>query len=118
MEVGAQPYSIHRNVDAFSDPETWNPERWDTDNDLDKFRSMKRYSFAFGAGPRMCIGMPLAMTEMKMLVARIFSTYAAELSPEWFLGNGEVRPEGDRGELWPLKNKPWKKREPIVFRRI
>lgn len=66
----------------------------------------------------MCIGLPLAITEMKMFIARMFSTYATEFSPEWFLEDRKVRPEEDRGELWSSKNKPWKKHEPILFQRL
>ena len=118
MEIGAQPYSIHRNQKAFPEAETWSPERWEVPDNPDGFRSMKRHSFAFGAGPRMCIGMPVALTQMKMLLGRIYSTYETSLSPEWFLKNGQVRPEEDRGGLWPSRSKPWKKHEPILFSRL
>ena len=113
MEVGAQAYSVHRNLDAFSDPEVWRPERWLGQDEQGDIKCMKRHSFAFGAGPRMCIGMNLAMIEMKLLIARVYSVYETTLSPKWFDRNGELRDEKDRHELWPAK-----KYEPLIFRRL
>ncbi len=118
MEVRAQPYSVHRNPEAFSGPEIWNPERWEAVHEADRFKSMKRHAFAFGAGPRMCIGLSLAVAEMKMLIARIYNTYDPRLSLEWLLESGKVRPEECCGELWPSKSAPWKKRAALLFRKL
>ena len=118
MTVGAQAYSVHRNSDAFDNVDEWRPERWMVD-DADKYRQMKRHSFAFGAGPRMCIGMNIAMMEMKMFLARTYSRYETKLAAEWFLENGDVRPEDNRGQLWPRKDyMPVERREPILFKKL
>jgi cytochrome P450 len=119
MEVGASPYAVHRNITAFANPEVWDPSRWEFDDKPEVFRTMKRHSLAFGAGPRMCIGMNVAVAEMKLLLARVYTMYETTLSTEWFLENGDVRPAQDRGELWPRENLlPSGKRAPIVFRRL
>lgn len=66
----------------------------------------------------MCIGMSLAIAEMKMLIATVYSTYTTDLALEFFLENGNVRPEEDRGNLWPSEDKPWNKRAPLLFRKL
>lgn len=50
-EVVAPQWVINRNPDNFHDPETFDPERWITENS-DK----KRASQPFSLGPRQCIG--------------------------------------------------------------
>jgi Cytochrome P450 len=49
--VSCQVYTLHRNPDAFKDPETFMPERW-----LSKDPDLKRWWWAFSSGGRMCIG--------------------------------------------------------------
>ena len=63
-------YSLHFNADLWGpvDPHEFQPERFST----------KRHPMAwipFGAGPRHCVGMRFALTEMKMLLARLLKTY-------------------------------------------
>lgn len=113
MEIGAQAYSVHRNLEAFSDPESWRPERWDINDDPEKLTLMRRHMFAFSAGPRMCIGMNIALTEIKLILARVFSVYETCLPPELLDENGKVKIERERKEGWPSK-----KSTPIVFRRL
>lgn len=53
--VSISPYILHRNADVFSDPLTFNPDRWlDPSQDATK---MKKLFWAFSSGGRMCIGM-------------------------------------------------------------
>ncbi len=52
-------YITHHRSDLFPDPDRFHPDRW---------RSISPSPYAylpFGAGPRMCIGAPLAMTEIR-----------------------------------------------------
>jgi len=52
--VGCQSYTLHRfNTEVFPDPEKFLPERWLAD---DGEADRVRHIFAFGAGPRTCIG--------------------------------------------------------------
>lgn len=51
---------------------------------------MRRHFFAFGAGPRMCIGMNIAMTQLRLTLARIYSTYQTSLTSDWFDEKGAV----------------------------
>ena len=83
MEIGGQAYSLHRNVDIFPSPETWEPERWEIDSGSEQYRSMNRQFFSFGQGPRMCIGMNIAYGVMRHTVAALYGTYQTTLSSEF-----------------------------------
>lgn len=52
-------YITHHRSDLFQEPDCFRPERW-------QHISPSPYAYLpFGAGPRMCIGAPLAMTEIR-----------------------------------------------------
>ena len=68
--IAADMYSLHFDADLWGpvDPHEFYPERFST----------KRHPMAwipFGGGPRNCVGMRFALTEMKMLLARLLKTY-------------------------------------------
>uniref|UniRef100_K3WMR2 Cytochrome P450 n=1 Tax=Globisporangium ultimum (strain ATCC 200006 / CBS 805.95 / DAOM BR144) TaxID=431595 RepID=K3WMR2_GLOUD len=61
--------------------ESFNPDRW-IDPDTGKLISVSSYKFtSFSAGPRMCLGMNLAMLEMKLVVSGLLSKFDVELVP-------------------------------------
>lgn len=90
MQISAQAYSLHRNETAFPDAEVWKPERWEIPHGSEAYSLMRRHFFAFGAGPRMCIGMNIAMTQLRLTLARIYSRYQTSLGPEWFDKDGNL----------------------------
>ncbi|XP_050034991.1 cytochrome P450 3A11-like isoform X1 [Dermacentor andersoni] len=56
-------YSMHHDPQYFSDPFTFNPDRF-SDENMD---SIQPYTYLpFGAGPRNCIGMRFALQEVKL----------------------------------------------------
>lgn len=64
-------------------PEIWEqaieflPERWEPENG----QKVPAWSyFPFGGGPRMCIGMPFAQLEAKLLLATILQSYTTRLA--------------------------------------
>jgi len=62
------------NPQHFAEPQAFKPERW-----LDEAAGHgKRVAMPFGAGPRMCPGRYLALTEMKMLLAMLLSRFEIE----------------------------------------
>ncbi|ODV85091.1 hypothetical protein CANARDRAFT_8219 [[Candida] arabinofermentans NRRL YB-2248] len=77
--VTMQPWSLHRIPEVFPDPETFNPDRWLID-DEEHLKIMHKHMFQFGAGSRMCMGMHLAICEIKLSVANVFSRYEVSLS--------------------------------------
>lgn len=50
--VGCQNYSIHRFAPVFTNPESFNPDRWLKEDAT----SLKAAFNGFGSGPRACIG--------------------------------------------------------------
>ncbi|KAI0007687.1 cytochrome P450 [Xylariaceae sp. FL0662B] len=68
--VLTQAYSLHRNAEAFSNPERFDPSRWEKPT-----RLMKDSYMPFGGGSRICIGLHLARIELRLATARFFLAY-------------------------------------------
>jgi cytochrome P450 len=62
----------HRLPDIWPEAEVFRPERWDPDSEQ---KIVPWSYFPFGGGPRICIGMPFAQLEAKLLLATIFPQY-------------------------------------------
>ncbi|MGO8947291.1 MAG: cytochrome P450 [Ktedonobacterales bacterium] len=69
---------LHRLPDIWGDPDAFRPERWDP---LNEQKVPAGAYFPFGAGPRMCIGMPFAQLEARLLLATILQRYSPRLVP-------------------------------------
>lgn len=86
--VSCQPYSLHR-CPIFPKAEKFIPERWliyqDETHDqyLARVKVQNRYMMAFGKGIRMCLGMNLALIEMKLAIANLYLRYHSKVSEEW-----------------------------------
>jgi cytochrome P450 len=68
-------YLTHHMPELYADPEKFSPERW-----LNFNPSPYEY-MPFGAGPRMCIGAPFAMMELKIVLAMILQRYRLSVVP-------------------------------------
>jgi cytochrome P450 len=78
-QVAIIPWVIHRHRLLWDNPETFDPERFSPE------RSQGRHRFAylpFGGGPRVCIGMALAMAEAQLILATIAQSYRLRLVPD------------------------------------
>lgn len=65
-------YVLHHDAEYWSEPETFDPERWLGE----RKKQIKPLAFQpFGAGPRNCIGMRFALLEVKMAVANLLLKY-------------------------------------------
>ncbi len=69
---------IHNLPDIWGDPENFRPERW---SPAAEQKIPQGAYFPFGAGPRICIGMPFAQLETKLLLATILQRYTPNLVP-------------------------------------
>ncbi len=58
------PYALHRNSDVFTDPLTFNPDRFVSGKTYPRFAY-----FPFGGGSRSCIGSTFAMMEATLIVS-------------------------------------------------
>ncbi|RAR09523.1 pisatin demethylase [Stemphylium lycopersici] len=87
-EVGVNPWVMHYNEEIFgSDAAQFKPERWLTD-DAEKRSFMERNSFAFGAGPRVCIGKNISLLEMNKVIPQIVRKFDFELVSDSETGKG------------------------------
>ena len=71
---------LHNLPDIWGDPEIFRPERWDPANGQ---KLPQGAYFPFGLGPRICIGMPFAQLEAKLLLATILQRYTPNLVPNF-----------------------------------
>jgi cytochrome P450 len=69
---------LHRHPDIWHDPLTFRPERWKPEQG-EKVPTWAY--FPFGGGPRICIGMPFAQLEAKLLLITILQRYTPRLVP-------------------------------------
>ncbi|MGE5801930.1 MAG: cytochrome P450 [Gemmatimonadota bacterium] len=70
------PYLTHRHPEHWSDPEVFDPERFEEQ------RSSARHRFAyfpFGGGPRKCVGSGFAAGELQLVLAAVAQHYCFEL---------------------------------------
>ncbi|KAK9358283.1 cytochrome P450 [Lipomyces starkeyi] len=79
--ISVQPWTLHRDPSVFPDPEMFDPDRW-IKSDSETLHKMNKSFMAFGAGIRMCVGMNLAMEDLKFITAFIFSKYTVNLGAE------------------------------------
>ena len=79
IEIIIPIYSLHRDPDAWEDPEKFDPERFrgPAKDSLHAFHFLP-----FGAGPRNCIGMRFALMEIKIALIKILMKFKFEKSPE------------------------------------
>ncbi|CAL8580401.1 hypothetical protein XPA_006128 [Xanthoria parietina] len=69
-------YALHRSPQIWGqDSDTWRPERW-LQKGRDELVKVGHWTFLpFGGGPRICIGMQLALTEVAYAVGRLAQRY-------------------------------------------
>ena len=82
-------YSAHRHPSAFVRPNAFRPERY-----LERETTT---NFAFGGGPRLCVGYHLAMMELQIAVGRLLTTRSLAASAQAdlsFTASATLRPEG------------------------
>lgn len=69
---------LHRLPDVWGDPEVFRPERWDPVNGG---KVPQGAYFPFGIGTRICIGMPLAQIQVRLVLVTILQHYIPHLLP-------------------------------------
>ncbi|KAI4205039.1 MAG: hypothetical protein LQ350_000666 [Teloschistes chrysophthalmus] len=102
VRISAQAYSLHRNEQVFPEPEAWRPERW-LDADPSQKEKMMRWFWAFGSGPRMCVGSNLAMHEIKYVTAAVYSNFSTSIVDDSGMDQVDSYTAGPEGEELILK---------------
>jgi len=88
VAVGVPPAIIGRNPTVYTNPDTWDPDRWeDSSADLAKMRNC---FLGFGYGSRQCIGRNVANQFVVKMMATLLLRYEIRLEdPELVLGMKE-----------------------------
>ena len=69
------PYAMGRDPAAYPEPLVFRPERWIP------FSAPSPYEFpVFQAGPRICLGMDMAMFEIKLLTSMLVRSFSFQLA--------------------------------------
>ncbi|KAG8176923.1 hypothetical protein JTE90_018706 [Oedothorax gibbosus] len=97
MIVGIPTYALHHDPKIFPEPDKFIPERF-----IPEERAKRNpYTYLpFGAGPRNCIAMRFALTEVKFCLAEVIANFRIMTCPETKVplefGSGEVilQPKG------------------------
>ncbi|KAK5452376.1 hypothetical protein LTS15_007442 [Exophiala xenobiotica] len=77
--VGCNAWTVHRDKKFYGvDADEFRPERW-LDPDKERVRYMENLSFAFGGGPRVCIGKNIAMLEITKFIPEFFRRFEVRL---------------------------------------
>jgi len=92
--VVVAPYVLHRHHALWSDPDSFDPNRFlgAARERIDRFAYLP-----FGVGPRVCIGAALAMQEASIVVATVMRNFTLQLAPGhavWPLHRVTVRSQG------------------------
>ncbi|CAC5390681.1 CYP4B1 [Mytilus coruscus] len=77
VRMGVSIYALQRNPDVWKDPEIYDPSRFSSENKVSALQFM-----AFSMGPRNCIGMQFALTQIKVIIPMIIRNFHLDLDPE------------------------------------
>lgn len=97
--IAVHTFVVHHNPRYWKDPEVFDPERFSAEN---KSKIMPGSYIPFGLGPRICLGKRFALTEAKVIAAKLLQRYTFQL-----IGNFSwrllvlSRPEGLKMRLVP-----------------
>jgi cytochrome P450 len=78
-EILIFPYITHRHPKWWTEPEDFRPERFAAENSS----SRPRYAYLpFGAGPRTCVGLNFAVTEILVVLVMLLQRFRFDLATE------------------------------------
>lgn len=103
--VGVNAWVTHHDSKVFPEPDKFIPERW-TDSSVEKKAEMERSFFAFGAGPRNCIGRYISFIEIQKVITELLRRFEVTLvNPEKELEVSNVWMVQQKGLFCNLKRR-------------
>lgn len=75
--VYVNTWAIHRDPEAWKDPDEFYPERF-LNNDID-FKGRDFELIPFGAGRRICPGLPMGIATVELIIANLLNSFDWEL---------------------------------------
>jgi cytochrome P450 len=72
------PYLTHRRPDLWQEPDRFNPDRFRPEPGSERPRHAY---FPFGGGPRLCMGVDMAMMEMLLILVMVLQRHTVRLVP-------------------------------------
>ncbi|KAI5965963.1 uncharacterized protein KGF55_001327 [Candida pseudojiufengensis] len=87
--ISCLPYALHREPKIFPKHDEFIPERWlkySEENEQqyqERIKLQNKFMMPFGKGIRMCLGMQLALIEMKLTIANIYWHFNTKLDQDW-----------------------------------
>ncbi|PSN59195.1 cytochrome protein [Corynespora cassiicola Philippines] len=75
--VGVQAWTMHRKSDIWTDPEEFDPSRWNNPS-----KDMLNSYYPFGGGSRVCIGSHFALLELRHAIANFYRTFQKRFRKE------------------------------------
>ena len=117
--MSASTKALHYSSAAFPNPLDYDPVRW-MQSKNDQLLAMKGSYMPFGQGARVCLGIPFALVQMKLLIAFLllefeFHEDKTSVTDMWSmrqLGTQSALPKGLRCDLdVQLVNGPIKREE-------
>lgn len=82
MTILLPVWSIHRDPRNYADPLDFIPERFDADQGGVKAYRDKGAFLSFGDGPRICLGMRFALTQIKAALVDVLKNYEVSVNPK------------------------------------
>jgi cytochrome P450 len=95
--VSNLPYTTQRDPSVFSDPEKFEPARWESPTP-----QMKVMNRPFSSGPRNCVGMHLARVQLLLTVTALYQRFDIALDPAT---TEEMMVLRDQGIMTPIGKK-------------
>ena len=77
--VVVSPWLIHRHRDFWTQPDAFNPDRYQDDQSRE---ALQKAYLPFGMGPRVCMGAAFAMQEATLVLASVVRHFRLEALPE------------------------------------
>ena len=109
--VGVNAWVTHHDPNVFPEPNKFIPERWITSS-VEKKAEMERSFFAFGAGPRSCIGRYISFIEIQKVVTELLRRFEVTLvDPEKELEVSNVWMVQQKGLFCNLKRRSLESRK-------